>query len=118
MDLFQFQNWHLLYDLSLRDIPEAQWDSGSVYVFREQSTEEVLYIGSTENLIGRFFGNYFAGFGGATTQRIQALLLDEGFIKDTEVAWKMTPDCRGEEKRLRKAYFEEHGKLPRWNLRL
>ena len=117
MDLSLFQNWYPLYSLSLKDIPETQWESSFVYVFRKQSTREVLYIGSTTNLILRLFGNYIAGAGGSTTKRIQALLLEEGFIKDTEVAWMETPYYYLEEKRLRESYLKEQGKLPPWNKR-
>ncbi len=115
MDLSQFQEWHPLYCLSLKDIPETQWESSFVYVFRKHGTKEILYIGSTKNLILRLFGNYIAGVGGSTTQRIQALLLEEGFIKDTDVAWMETPNYRLEEKYLRRAYFEQEGRLPTWN---
>jgi len=114
MDLSAFQKWYPLDSLSFKDIPE-KWDYGFVYVFRKHSTKEVLYIGSTTNLIYRLFGNYIGGAGGSTTQRIQALLLEEGFIKDTEVAWVETPYYYPEEKHLRQTYLEQHGRLPLWN---
>jgi len=117
MDLSGFQEWRRLDSLSLKDIPEDKWECSFVYVFRKQSTKEVLYIGCTTNLILRMFGNFIAGAGGSTTQRIQALLLEEGFIKDTEVAWKEAPDHKSEESRLLESYFEQEGQLPPWNKR-
>jgi len=117
MDLSGFQEWRRLDSLSLKDIPEDKWECSFVYVFRKQSTKEVLYIGCTTNLILRMFGNFIAGAGGSTTQRIQALLLEEGFIKDTEVTWKEALDHKSEERRLLESYFEQEGQLPPWNKR-
>ncbi len=118
MNVSQFREWHSLQSLSLMDIPESQWELSFVYLVRQRSSKDLLYIGSTTNLILRMFGNYIAGAGASTTQRIQSLLLDDGFIKDTEVNWLESSDCRTEEKRLLEAYLKEHGKLPPWNKRL
>ena len=101
-------------NLAVKDVPE-QGKYGFVYIFRRHSTEEVLYIGGTTDLRRRLFGNYIGGVGGGTTQRIHALLFEEGDITDTEVAWKESPDHTSAEMRLRQAYFEQAGQLPTWN---
>ena len=117
MDLSAFQKWYPLDSLSFKDIPE-KWKYGFVYMFRRHSTKETLYIGGTTDLCRRLFGNYIGGVGGGTTQRIHALLFEEGAIADTEVAWKEAPDHTSEEMHLRQAYFEQEGQLPTWNKQL
>ena len=119
MDLSSFEKWYLLDGIAMRHL---HWERlvMCVYVFRMKSTKEVLYIGSTGNLVYRLLGQYFAGAGGtrdSTTQRIQALLLEEGFIKDVEVAWVETPNYKLEEKRLLESHEKEYGELPPWNKR-
>lgn len=117
MNLSEFEEWHPLNHLAVKDIAE-QGGYGFVYVFRQSSTKELFYIGSTTNLCRRLFGNFIGGVGGGTTQRIHSLLFNEGFIADIEVAWKQVPDYVSEEKRLRQAYLDEKGELPPWNKQL
>jgi hypothetical protein len=117
MDLSSFEKWYPLDGIAINHLHFERFVM-CVYVFRMKNTKEWLYIGSTGNLVYRLLGQYFAGAGSSsTTQRIQALLLEEGFIKDTEVSWVETPDYKIEEKRLLESYEKEHGKLPRWNKR-
>ncbi len=114
MTLSGFEKWHPLDNLAVKDVPE-QGEYGFVYVFRRHNTKEMLYIGGTTDLCRRLFGNYIGGVGGGTTQRIHALLFEEGAVADTEVAWKEVPDHASEEGHLRQAYFEQEGQLPAWN---
>jgi len=115
MDLSSFEKWYPLDSIAMKHL---HWERlvMCVYVLRRKSTKEVLYIGETGNLVYRLLGQHFAGAGGK--QRIQALLLEEGFIKNVEVAWVETPNHKIEEKRLLETYQKEHGQLPPWNKRL
>ena len=114
MSEVDFERWHPLSGLTVKDLPVSN-TSGFVYILRKSGTKEILYVGSTENLLRRIFGNYLGGVGGETTQRIHKLLFEEGAIADTEIAWKQTLNHKLEEKRLRHSFYKAKGRLPLWN---
>lgn len=88
------------------------------YVFRDSTAQDVLCIGSTSRLRRRLFGNYVGGVGGATTQRIPALLLEEGRIWTVDVALHPDDDYRRREECLKGDHGRDHGgDLPPWNRR-
>jgi hypothetical protein len=58
------------------------------------------------------------GVGGATTKRVNGLLLDRNRVARVEVAWFVTKDWKLLEDRLKTEYRLAHeGGLPPWTLR-
>ena len=108
-----FDNWLPLNRLAISDLPRYG-DIASVYAIRSKGTGELLYIGSTDNLRRRIFGNYLGGVGGETTKRINGLLFSERKIAEVELAWMETEAHREKERELKNAYRRESGRLPRW----
>lgn len=109
-----FENWLPLVRLSIGDLPHDRKLSG-VYAIRLMATNEILYIGSSNNLRRRLFGNYIGGVGGETTQRIHELLFSEGQITEVEIAWIEVDEYMDKEAELKDEYRKEHSRLPRWN---
>ncbi len=109
--------WLPLAALCLRDLPR-QGSVGAAYLFRNAPTGELLYIGSTDCLRRRLFGSHLGGVGGATTKRVNGLLLDRNRVARVEVAWFVTRDWGQLEAGLKAEFRAEHsGRLPLWTLR-
>jgi hypothetical protein len=84
-ELGVFENWFPLFRLDVGDLVHNRNISG-VYGIRSAATSEILYIGSSNNLRRRIFGNYVGGVGGETTQRIHEMLFSEGQVAKVEIA--------------------------------
>ena len=115
-----FEEWHPLDELTISDVPYKQ---KGVYVFRLRSplkagVSDILYIGSSDHLVRRVFGNYFGGVGGKTTKRIHNLLFEEKYLEKGEVGWTIVEDSKVLEKELKVKFRREHRQLPSWNKRL
>jgi hypothetical protein len=114
-----FEQWLLLADLSISKLTGKRGECPAVYALRNGETGETLKFGHTGCLRTRIFGNYLAGFGGGTTQRIHKQLLYDNMIDCVEVSWIVTADsveAEHREKQFRKAYKATHGKRPIWDL--
>ena len=100
--------------LCLADLP-SYGEFPAAYVFRHAASGEVYYIGSTDQLRRRIFGNHLGGVGGETTKRIHGQLFMPEVLAGMEVAWIESQDWKGLEKEL-KRQFEALGgdRLPRW----
>ena len=79
-----FTRWLPLSRLAVGDLPGEAIPAA--YALRSAPTRELLYIGSTDNLSRRIFGNFIGGVGGETTKRGHALLFEDGNIDDVELA--------------------------------
>jgi hypothetical protein len=112
----EFRNWHPLIDLALTKLPH-HGAIPAVYAMRRSRTGEIVYIGSTDNLRRRIFGNYLGGVGGGTTKRINALLFNHGEVVGIELAWLETQLYEDKETELKERYRSTHGRLPVWALR-
>lgn len=112
--LGSFENWIPLVRLSVGDLPQHGNISG-VYAIRSAATGEILYIGSSNNLRRRVFGNYIGGVGGETTQRVHELLFSEGQIAKVELAWIEADRYTEKEAELKEEYRKKHSRLPKWN---
>ena len=88
------------------------------YLTRRRDASNILYIGSTNNLMRRVLGNYLGGIGGKTTQRIHNNLFEKNYINNVEISWKIVDNFKNEERDLRKNYLQKHGELPPWNKRI
>jgi hypothetical protein len=109
--------WTLFADLSVSRLPDFGSGSGA-YVFRDRATGEWRYIGSTNCLRRRLFGNYLGGVGGATTKRVNGLLFDQRYIGDVEVAVHPAEEYLQREEGLKAEYKATHGgRLPVWTRR-
>jgi hypothetical protein len=113
--------WRPLDRLTVQDTPYKQ---ESVYMFRsgfqmqrKRGSSDILYIGSSNNLVRRILGNYLGGVGGPTTKRIHGLLFEEGFLHKTDVGWVTTEIYESLEDELLARFQKEHGELPPWNKR-
>lgn len=63
-------------------------------------------------------GNYLAGFGGGTTQRIHGELMKNGMIERVEIAWIETSDAaeaERKEREFRSVYKKANGRRPPWD---
>jgi hypothetical protein len=114
--MLPFENWRCLAELSVSDLPR-HGAVACVYAIRSRYTLDVLYIGSTNKLARRIFGNYVGGVGGGTTQRINELLFSEGKISEVELAWLETDAHEEMEKELLREFETSCGRLPSWNRR-
>jgi len=113
-ELGVFENWFPLFRLSVGDLAHNR-DISGVYAMRSAATGEVLYIGSSNSLRRRIFGNYIGGVGGETTQRIHEMLFSEGQVAKVEVAWIEVDVYKNKETELKEEYRRKHGRLPKWN---
>lgn len=135
-----FRGWHPWGKLTILDIPLKE---KGIYIIRSRTPfprkvgeSDILYIGSSDNLVRRIFGNYLGGVGGKTTQRIHEYLFEKRWLEKTEISWvtskdfnelekylkgiKWTSTTKHEEleKRLKLKFKQEHGELPLWNKQL
>lgn len=114
MDALRKATWIPLDRLCLADLPKYG-DVGACYVFREAMSGEVVYIGSTDTLRRRLFGNHLGGVGGATTRRIHAALFEPEVLAGVEVAWIVSEDWKGLEIELKRQFaLVGARRLPRW----
>ncbi len=120
---YGFKEWRPWSTLTVSDVPYGQ----GVYairtklghmIMRKVGESDLLYIGQSDNLTRRIFGNYLGGVGGATTQRIHWLLKLGENIEETEISWATTKSD-GERKdlegKLIGRYKSEHGERPPWS---
>lgn len=121
LEEYGFKGWYPLNKITVSDVPYKQ---SGVYAIklktaleRKIGKSDILYVGSSDNLSRRIFGNHLGGVGGKTTQRIHKSLFEEGYLEKTEISWVITEN-RGMEKDLRFKYFQEHKELPLWNKQL
>jgi hypothetical protein len=117
-----FNGWHPLNNPLIASLPYKQ---KCVYVITLETVQrvrvgnsDILYIGSSDNLVRRIFGNYIGGVGGKTTQRIHKLLFEEGYLKKTKIGWITTENSGKIERNLRIKFKQEHSELPPWNRQL
>jgi len=122
LEKYGFKDWHLLNKLA---ISEVLYKQEGVYVIKSKISlqrrvgkSDILYIGSSDNLVRRIFGNYLGGVGGGTTQRIHKLLFEEGYLEKTDIGWALTKEFRKLEKDLKMEFEREHRELPPWNKQL
>jgi hypothetical protein len=115
---YGFSSWKQFSKLKEGDIPEEP----GVYVLRLDKTfgrlvgeSDILYMGSTENLRKRLWGNYIKGRGGKTTKRIHYYLISLGYLDRVEVSWVKSGDYKSLEEKLREEYEKDHHELPPWN---
>lgn len=109
-----FENWFALTRLRVEDLPHYGNISG-VYAMRLMTTGEILYIGSSNNLRRRIFGNYIGRVGGETTQRVHHLVFSEGQVAKVELAWVEVDEYADKEAALKEEYRQKHDRLPKWN---
>lgn len=110
-------NWKKLENLTTKDVP---YKKKAVYVFKldKKSIKEedaILYIGSSNNLVRRIFGNYIGGPGGSTSIRIHNYLISGGYSSKILVGWKLTNNYREKEKSLIREYKRKFGRKPPWH---
>lgn len=101
--------------LCLADLPRYG-EFSAAYVFRHIASGEIYYIGSTDRLRRRLFGNHLGGVGGKTTQRVHGeLCTSPEVVAGMEVAWIESDDWIRLEKDLKRQFAMLGGeRLPRW----
>ena len=118
-----FKEWCPLNRLAISNISETPpYEQKGTCAIRLKNTlkrkvgySDILYIGSSKNLVRRFFKEYLGGSGGQTTQRIHKLLFEENFLEKTEISWVITENFKKLETDLKIKYYQEHGGWPPWN---
>jgi len=117
MPLLRDVRWVPILELRLLDLP-LHGNAAGAYILRDATTHDLLYIGSTDRLRRRLFGNHIGGVGGSTTQRVHGLLFTDGHASNIEVAWLTAMDYRGLEQDLKDEYRALGGSyLPQWTKR-
>lgn len=112
-----FSEWFPLKMLSHSNLPA---DTGLVIAIADKDLSEkpesdILYIGRTKKPAKRILGGYLAGYGGKNSQKINQMLLGEGYIERTIISWVKTDKPRIMQQELLTKYKQEHGMLPKWN---
>ena len=113
-----FKNWEPLLDLSMARLPGKRGECSAAYAMRDASTGEILKFGHAGCLRTRIIGNYLAGLGGGTSQRIHRELIYNNLIDRVEVSWAETKDsaeAEQKEKQFRANYKTTHGRRPMWD---
>jgi hypothetical protein len=114
MEALRDATWVRLDQLRVADLPEYGAVPGC-YVIREIDSGEIVYIGSTDTLRRRLFGNHLGGVGGDTTQRIHAVLFQDDTVARVEVTWVVSESWRMLEAELKRQFGLLGGtRLPRW----
>lgn len=114
MDALRDAVWIRLDRLCVADLPNYG-AIGGCYVIREVDSREVVYIGSTDTLRRRLFGNYLGGVGGDTTQRVHATLFEADTVARVEVTWIVSESWKALEVDLKHQFGLLGGmRLPRW----
>jgi hypothetical protein len=114
MDALPTTKWIRLDRLCLADLPHYG-DVPGCYMFREATSGEIIYIGSTSKLGRRLFGNYIGGIGGATTKRVHAALFEPEVLTGVEVTWFASDHWKTLEIELKHEYALLGARpLPRW----
>jgi len=80
-----------------------------------KTDSDILYIGKTKKPNKRIFGGYLAGYGGKITRKINAMLIDDGYMEKVGVSWMLTEDPKSAQEELLESFKKEHGKYPAWN---
>ncbi len=78
-------------------------------------TSDILYIGKTKKPTKRILGGYIAGYGGKTTRKIHAKLMDNGYMEKIAVSWMQSDNPKAAQKELLQNFKKEHGQYPAWN---
>lgn len=114
MEALRDATWITLDRLCLADLPDYG-DVGACYVFRDAVSHEILYIGSTDTLRRRLFGNHLGGVGGPTTQRVHAAIFEPDVLGGVEVTWIVSDDHKTLEVDLKRQFaMNRVRQLPRW----
>ncbi|HKM60162.1 MAG TPA: GIY-YIG nuclease family protein [Candidatus Bathyarchaeia archaeon] len=108
--------------VSLKNLPFSSLplNKGTVLILADctltgKPVSDILYIGKTKKPNKRIFGGYLAGYGGKITRKINAMLLDDGYMEKVEVSWMLTEDPKAAQEELLESFKKEHGKYPAWN---
>src|SRR5665647_3655435 len=81
-----------LKGLSFSSLP---FDKSSVFVLVDRTltgkpVSDILYIGKSKKPTKRVLGGYLAGYGGKSTRKINAKLVDDGYIEKTGISWVLS----------------------------
>ncbi len=112
-----FTDFFPLKGLQLANLPPNQT---SVIVLADctltgKPISDIVYIGKTKKPTKRIFGGYLAGYGGKTTRKIHARLVDDGYIDKIAVSWMQSDNPKTAQKELLENFKKEHGQYPTWN---
>jgi excinuclease UvrABC nuclease subunit len=108
--------------LSLKNISFSNLPSNKSCVFAiinnavsEKSTSDILYIGKAKKLTKRVLGGYIGGYGGKNIKKINAKLIDEGYIEKTSIGWILSDKPKELQEELLIKFKTEHSNYPLWN---
>ena len=106
----------------LRELPFSSlpYNKASViaiadFTLTSKPTSDILYIGRSKKPTKRIFGGYLAGYGGKSTRKINATLLNDGYLEKVAVSWMLTDKPKAEQRELLDSFKKEHGEYPAWN---
>jgi hypothetical protein len=77
---------------------------------------DILYIGRAKSPAKKLLGSIIAGYGGKGGKKINAKLLNEGYVEKAAVCWILSDDPRATQKELLEKFIVEQSGYPSWNV--
>jgi hypothetical protein len=95
-------------------------DKGSILILADctltgKPTSDILYIGKSKKPSKRVFGGYLSGYGSKTTRKINAMLLNDGYLEKVAISWRLSDDPKVTQQELLESFKKQHGEYPAWN---
>jgi hypothetical protein len=77
---------------------------------------DILFIGRAKKPVKKLLGSFIAGYGGKSGKKINAELLNGGYLEKAAVSWILSDDPRTTQKEVLNKFVEEQGGYPVWNV--
>ena len=77
---------------------------------------DILYLGRAKKPARKLLGSLIAGYGGKSSKKINAKLLNDGYLEKTSVTWIISDNPRATQKELLNKFDEKQGGYPVWNV--
>jgi hypothetical protein len=106
-----------LKSLSFSALP---FNKGCILVLADSTlagkpASDILYIARTKKPTKRVFAGYLGGVGGKATRKINAHLLNDGYLEKATFSYMLTDTPKATQKELLESFKKEHGEYPAWN---
>jgi hypothetical protein len=113
-----FSDFLPLSTLSFSNLPQ---NKGIVFAVLDTTLygkpeTDILYIGRAKTPARKLLGSLIGGYGGKSGKKINAKLLNEGYMEKAAVGWILSDDPRVMQKELMDNFNREEAKYPSWNV--
>jgi len=75
---------------------------------------DILYLGRANKPAKKILGGLIAGYGGKSCRKINAKLLNDGYLDKTSITWIVSDNPKATQKELLNK-FDEKTEYPAWN---